>query len=201
TQATICIQLPFSIPSDTKCLIVTGSDGNAQSFGINEWVDPSDCFDIPNYMAKKDFSYKFDFYSGSPNSGSSCSGDFLAETDYLNADVTKDPWIIETIDYTVRGIKIQVSEKNQYLRMFVLFNGYNNYVYNYEDFYINEIDNDGYFYVDYLVYKSAIFYFCTAHGKDGGKDPCYACKKNLYPNMASSPWTITGMDSCDLVCN
>ncbi|CAG8792277.1 19725_t:CDS:2, partial [Gigaspora rosea] len=187
TQAEIRIQLPTLIPSEIKCLTITDSNGNVQSISEDYYVAPNDYFNIPNYyMAQKGLSYKFAFYSGSPNSGSSCSGNFLVETDYLIADVTNSPWSIERNEYSVR-IKVQVSEKEYSLGMLVLYNG--NYVYKYEEYRIDKRDDNGYYYIDYLVYKSAIYAFCAS--PKGAS--CDACEFSSIPNMAVSPWTITGM--------
>ncbi|CAG8809955.1 806_t:CDS:2, partial [Gigaspora margarita] len=193
TQVAIWIQLPTLIPSDIKCLLITDSDGNVQSIFEDVYVDPNDYFKIPNYVANQGFSYKFAFYSGPPNDGSSCSGNFLDETTYFMADITNNPWLIGRTKYSVR-IKVQVSEKEAALGMLVLYN--HNYVYKYEEYHIDKRDNDGFYYIDYLVYKSAIYTFCALPA--GGS--CDACEFALIPTMAGSPWIITWMGSCDMQC-
>ncbi|CAG8666121.1 14266_t:CDS:2, partial [Gigaspora margarita] len=194
TQVAIWIQLPTLIPSDIKCLIITDSDGNVQSISEDIYVDPNDYFRIPNYVAKQGFSYTFAFYSGPPNDGSSCSGNFLVETPYLMADITNNPWLIGRTKYSVQGIKVQVSENEAGLSMLILY--YDNYVYKYEEYHIDNRDNDGYYYIDYLVYESAIYTFCAFPA--GGS--CNACGFGLIPTMVGSPWTITSMGSCDMQC-
>ncbi|CAG8650296.1 20155_t:CDS:2 [Gigaspora margarita] len=171
TQAEIWIQLPTLIPNDIKCLLITDSDGNVQSISEDVYVDPNEYFKIPNYVAIQGFSYKFAFYSGPPNDGSSCSGNFLVETTYLMAVITNDPWLIGRNQYSVQGIKVQVSEKETNLGMLVLYN--NNYVYKFETYAIDKRYADG---------------------------SCDACENNLIPTMAGSPWTITWMGSCDIQC-
>ncbi|RIB24066.1 hypothetical protein C2G38_2032202 [Gigaspora rosea] len=60
----------------------------------------------------------------------------------------------------VQGIKIQIPEEDQgILGMLVTYN--DNFVYKFEEYRVYTRDDNGYYCVDYLVYKSAIYAFCA----------------------------------------
>ncbi|KAF0377869.1 hypothetical protein F8M41_012507 [Gigaspora margarita] len=195
TQAGIRIQLPILIPSDIKCFIITEKNGNAQSISIDDDVDPNDYFNISNYVAKIDSSYQFSFYSGPPNDGSSCSGNYLLETGYLDADVSNDPWSIGRNNYSLNGIKIKVSSSEYTLFMLVIYNG--NKVYKTERYNIDKRDNDRNYNIDYVVYPYTSYSLYLVDKSN----PAWSCIISTYPQYVSGPWTITEMGGCNLACN
>ncbi|CAG8566520.1 9302_t:CDS:2, partial [Dentiscutata heterogama] len=177
----IMIQVPGN---DAKCLQIKSSKMGPKAFSLSNNTDPDGFYHVDKtvYPAMTDVLYTFYFSPYSLN-GSECpvtDDGSIATTPQLKADTTTDPWKITIRAYSV-GVKVHVPVGiTNYVEIDrvndIGFAWYTPY------FYIDKVDNEGYFYINnFLVYNGCRYiFFATPE----------VHTPTLVPNLTNDPWAV-----------
>ncbi|CAG8729446.1 22292_t:CDS:2, partial [Gigaspora rosea] len=150
----------------TKCLKIIDQNGISQAFSV-------DSIDQNGYYNEQYF---------------------LAYTNSLKADITKNPWNLQEACILCVGLIIKMPSGSLCLLInaFPVADDEQSPIYS-SSFLVDNTDDNGYFHVEnYLVYNGLLYYFFAANNETG-TDPCSVTfahsPDNLKANITVDPWT------------